>query len=200
MWIVGSDSFRSDEHCVHTCAHPMCITSSIASSDPPGLVRRARQPSIERHTALCDYKRPPRHDPFVERFVKPRALLRQNSIPHSNACVSQLDDTSSGVPRIRVCRAYDNISNAGLDYRLSARRSAPSCRARLQSHVKCSLCGNRRAEIAQAVDLSMRVPCFCMMSVCHHTIINHEDGSYRGVGTCPADGYSCFRQGSAHEL
>jgi hypothetical protein len=46
----------------------------------------------------------------------------------------------------------------------------------------------------------MRVPCFSMMSLCSHTIINHEDGSYRGVGTCPAERHFCFRQGSAHEL
>src|SRR5438874_1058794 len=56
----------------------MCIASSIASGDPSRLTRWARQPPIERHAALCDYKWLPRHDPFVERVVKPRALFRQS--------------------------------------------------------------------------------------------------------------------------
>jgi hypothetical protein len=182
--IVGSDRFRSDQHCVHLSAQPMRVTSSIASCDKSRFARRPRQPAIQRHAALCDYKWLPRHDPFVECFVKPRALLRQNSMPHSNGCVSQFDDTSAGMLRIRVCRAYDNIFNASSDYRISARRSAPGCRARLQSHIKRSLRGNRHSEIAQAVNLSMRMPCFSMMALCHYTIVNHEDSSYRGIGTC----------------
>src|SRR4030095_16625589 len=87
-----------------------------------------------------------------------------------------------------------------LDYRVSARCSAPGCRTRLQSHVKRSLCGNLRAEIAQTVNLTMSAACFPMMSFCHCTIINHQDGSYGGVGTCPAERLFCFSQGSAHEL
>src|SRR5882724_1419770 len=179
----------------------MCVASSIASGgDPPGLTRRARQPPIERHAALCDYKWLARHDPFVERFVKPRALFRQNSIPHSDACVSQFDNTYAGVPRIQVCRAYDYVFKSSLDYCIGARRSAPGCRTRLQRHVERSMRGNRRAEIAQAVNLTMRGACFAMMSFCHYTIINHQDGSHGGVGTCPAERLFCFNQGSAHKL
>ncbi len=198
--IVGSDGFRSDEHCVHACAQLMCVAPSVASGDPPRLNRRASQPSIERHAALCDYKWLPRHDPFVERFVKPRALFCQNPIPHSDACVSQFDDTSAGVPRIQVCRAYDYVFKSSLDYRIGARRSAPGCRTRLQSYVKRSTRGNRRAEIAQTFNLSMRASCFSMMSFRHYPIINHQDGSDGGIGTCPAERLFCFDQGSAHEL
>src|SRR5205823_3481886 len=174
--------------------------SSIASGDPPGLTKRARQPPIERHAALCDYKWLARHDPFVERFVKPRALFRQNSIPHSDACVSQFDNTSAGVPRIQVCRAYDYVLNPSLDNRIGARRSAPRCRTRLQSYVERRMRGNRRAEIAQTINLAMSAACFPMMSFCHYTIINHENGSHRGVGTCPAERLFGFNQGGAHKL
>src|SRR5205823_6367992 len=172
-WVVGSDGFRSDEHCVHACAQLMCVAPGVASGDPPGLARRASQPPIERHAALCDYKWLPSDDPFVESFVKSHALLRQNPIPHSDACISQLDDTSAGMPRIRVYRACDDVFNSSLDYRISARRSTPGCRTRLQSHVKRSLSGNRRAEIAQTVNLTMSAACLPMMSFSDYTIINH---------------------------
>src|SRR5207247_2676950 len=138
----------------------MCPAPSVASGDPPRLTRRASQPPIERHAALCDNKWLPGGDPFVERFVKPRALFGQNPIPHSDACVSQFDDTSARVPRIHVCRAYDYVLNLSLDNRIGARRSAPSCRTRLQSYVKRSMRGNRRAKIAQTVNLTMRAACF----------------------------------------
>src|SRR5881398_2160162 len=146
----------------------MCIASSIASGDPSRLTRWARQPPIERHAALCDYKWLPRHDPFVERLVKPRALFRQNPIAHSDACASQFGDTSAGVPRIQVCGAYDKLFESSLDYRIGARRSAPSCRTRFQSYIKRGTRWNPRAEIAQAFDLSMRAPCFSMMSPRHY--------------------------------
>jgi hypothetical protein len=178
----------------------MCVAPSVASGDPPGLTRRARQPPIERHAALCDYKWLTRRDPFVESFVKVRALSRQNPIPHSDACVSQFEDTSAGVPRIQVCRAYDYVFKSSLDYRIGARRSPPGCRTWLQSYVKRSLRGNRRAEIAQTINLTMSAACFPMMSFCHYTIIKHENGSHGGVGTCPAERLFCFNQGSAHEL
>jgi hypothetical protein len=45
----------------------------------------------------------------------------------------------------------------------------------------------------------MSAACFPMMSFCHYTIINHENGSYGGVGTCPAERLFCFDQGGAHE-
>jgi hypothetical protein len=198
--IVGSDGFCSNEHGVHACAQLMCVAPSIASGDPSGLTRWARQSSIERHAAFCDYKGPPRDDPFVERFVKPRALFCQNPIPHSDACVSQFDHASAGVPRIQVCRAYDYISKSSLDYRIGTRRSAPGCGTRLQSHVKRSPRGNRRAEIAQTINLTMSAACFPMMSFCDYAIINHQDGSNGGVGTCPAERLFCFSQSSAHEL
>ena len=178
----------------------MCVAPSIASGDPPGLTRRARQSSIERHAAFCDYKWPPRNDPFVERFVKPRALFCQNPIPHSDPCVSQFDNASAGVPRIRVCRAYDYAFKSSLDYRIGARRSAPGCRTRLQSHVERSMRGNRCAEIAQAINLSMCARLLPDDVLSPLPIINHQNGSDGGVGACPAERLFCFNQGSAHEL
>jgi hypothetical protein len=178
----------------------MCVAPSVASGDPAGLTSRASQPPIERHAALCDYKWLPGDDPFVESFVKPCAFFRQNPIPHSDACVLQFDGTSAGVARIRVCRAYDDVFKSSIDYRISARRSAPGCRTRLQSHVKRGIRGNWRAEIAQTVNLTVSATCFSMMSFCHYTIINHQDGSHGGVGTCPAERPFCFSQGSAHQL
>jgi hypothetical protein len=178
----------------------MCVAPSVASGDPLGLTRRARQPPIERHAALCDYKWPPGDDPFVKSFVKPRALFRQNPIPHSDACGSQFDNTSAGVPRIRVYRAYDYVFNPSPDYGICARRSAPGCRTRLQRYVKRSMRGNRRAELAQTVNLTMSSASLPMMSFCHYTIINHQNGSHGGVGTCSAERLFGFNQGSAHEL
>jgi hypothetical protein len=177
----------------------MCVAPSVASGDPPGLTRRASQPPIERHAALCDNKWLTRHDPFVERFIKARAFFCQNPGPHSDACVSQFDNASAGVPRIRVFRGYDYVFKSSLDYRIGARRSAPSCRTRLQSYVKRSMRGNRRAEIAQAFNLSMCASGFSMMSFRHYPIINHQGGSHCGVGTSPAERPFCFDQGGAHE-
>jgi hypothetical protein len=85
----------------------MCVAASIASGDPSGLTRGTCQSSIERHTAFCDYKGLSGDDPFVERFIKARAFFCQNPVPHSDACLSQFDNASAGVPRIRVGRAYD---------------------------------------------------------------------------------------------
>jgi hypothetical protein len=178
----------------------MCVAPSIASSDPSGLARRSRQPPIERHAALSDYKWLPRHDPFVERFVKPRAFFRQNPLPHLDACVSQLDDTSAGVLRIHICRAYHYVFKSSTDYRIYARASAARCRTWLQSYVKARMRGNRRAEIAQTINLSMCAACFPMMSSCHYAIINHQDGPHRGIGTRAAERFFCFNQGSAHQL
>jgi hypothetical protein len=93
----------------------MCVAPSVASGDPPGVTRRASQPTIDRHAALCDYKWLPGDDPFVESFVKPRALFRQNPIPHYDACVSQFDNTCAGVPRIQVYRAYDYVFKSSFD-------------------------------------------------------------------------------------
>jgi hypothetical protein len=59
---------------------------------------------------------------------------------------------------------------------------------------------NRRAEIAQTVNLTMSAACFPMMSFCDYTIINHQDGSNGRVGTCPAERLFRFDQGSAHEF
>ena len=98
------------------------------------------------------------------------------------------------------CRAYDYVFKSSLDYRIGARRSAPGCRTWLQGHVKRSLRGNRRAEIAQTFNLTMSAACFPMMSFCHYTIANHENGSHGGVGTCLAERLFGFNQGSAHEL
>ena len=92
------------------------------------------------------------------------------------------------------------LFKSSFDYRLSARRSAPGGRTRLQSYVERSTRGNRCAEIAQAFNLSMCAPGFSMMSFRHYPIINHQDGSYGGVGACPAERLFCFDQGSAHEL
>jgi hypothetical protein len=40
---------------------------------------------------------------------------------------------------------------------------------------------------------------FSMMSFRYHAIINHQDGSYRGVGAGPAERLFCFDQSGAHE-
>jgi hypothetical protein len=40
---------------------------------------------------------------------------------------------------------------------------------------------------------------FSMMSFRYHAIINHKDGSYRGVGAGPAERLFCFDQSGAHE-
>jgi hypothetical protein len=119
---------------------------------------------------------------------------------HSNACISQFDDTSAGVPRIQIGRTYDDIFKSSVDYRICARRSASGCGTWLQSHVKRCARGDPCAEIAQTVNLTVGLASFSMMAFCHHPIVNHKDGYHGRVRTRSADPLSCFNQSSTHEL
>jgi hypothetical protein len=159
----------------------MCVASNIASGDPPRLSRPARQPPIERHAAFCDYKWLPGDDPFVERFVKPRALFRQNPIPHSDACVSQFDDTSAGVPRVYVSRADNYVFNTGADYRICAGGSASRGRARLQRDIQRGARWHGRTEIAQTLNLSVIAPRFPMVSFRYYSIVDDQHRSYSWI-------------------
>ena len=178
----------------------MCVAPGVASGDPPGLARRAGQPPIDRHAALCDYKWLPSDDPFVESFVKPRALFRQDSFPHCDPCISQFDHTSPRVARIQICRADHYVFDSSADYCVRARRSPPGRRTGFESYVKYRPRWDRGTEIAQTFNLSVRVSCLAMVSFRHYLIVDDQNRSHSGIGARLAERLFCFFQRSAHEL
>src|SRR5262245_42049171 len=121
-------------------------------------------------------------------------------MPNSDACISQFDHTSAGVSRIEVCRAYDDSSKASSDYCICARRSAPGCRTWFQSYIQRGTRGKPRAEIAQAFNLSMRAPCFSMMSLRNYPVINHQHSAHCRIRTRLTQRLFRLVQGNAHEL
>src|SRR5262249_34051712 len=152
------------------------------------------------HAAFCDHKRASSHNPFVESLVESCALFRQNPIPHSDACVSQLHDASTAVPRIRVGRADDYVFDSSFDNRICARPSAAGRRTRFQSDVKRRARGNGRTEIAKALDLGMGASCFAMMSFRHYLIVDYQDRADGRIWTRLAERLFCLAQRTGHEL
>src|SRR5204863_9144173 len=140
--------------------------------DPARLARRPRQPTIQRHPALCDDKRASTDNPFVKSLVKLRAFVSQNTLSHSGARISQLHDTFAGVARIHVPCADNYASHSGPQYCVSAGSSAPGGGTRFQSNVQRGPSRHRRGEIAEALNLSVIAPRSPMMSFRHYSIVN----------------------------
>src|SRR5438876_5849044 len=153
------------------------MTASRSPGDPARFAGRPRQSTIQRHPALCDNKWALRDNPLVENLIKPRTIIGQNALSHSDARISQLHDASAGVARIYVSRANHYVFDSSLDYRIRARSSAPCRGARLQSNVKRGASRHTRTEIAKALNLSVIASCFPMMAFRHYSIVNDQNRS-----------------------
>jgi hypothetical protein len=142
----------------------------------------------------------PRYDPFVERFVKPCALFRQDAVPHSDARISQLHNAFAGMPRVYVNRADNNISDASSEYRVCAPAGAPFCGARFESNIQRRASRHACTETAQAFNFSVITACSSMMSFCHDSVADDENCANRGIGASLTERLLCLVEGRAHEL
>src|SRR6266516_1990137 len=159
------------------------MTTGQRICDPARLARRPRQATIKRHSALRDYKRASTNNPLVERLVKSRTLISQNALSHFDASISQLHDAFAGVARIYVSCADHHVFDSSLNYRISARSSAPCRRTRLQSNVQCGASRHTRIEIAEALNLSVIATRFPMMPFRYYSIVNHQNRSHGRIWT-----------------
>ena len=152
--------------------------------DPARLTGRTRQSTIQRHPAFRDQKRAPGDNPFVERFVKPCALLCQDALSQPNACIPQPRNAFAQVTWIYVDGADNYVSDSSLEDCVCARGRAPDCGTGFQSNIQCSASRNGGSEIAQAFDLSMVVASSAMVAFCYYPIVNDQNGSDSGIRTC----------------
>jgi hypothetical protein len=177
----------------------MYILPSTAPCDPLRLGSGARQSAIDGHAAFGDHERQSSQNPFVERFVKLRALLLQDAFLHCNPGVSQQDDASARMARIYVSRTNRHLAHPSPDYRIRARRSAALRRTRFQSHVQRSVTRDRRTIILQTFNLSVGATCSTMMSSRYDFVTNHQHGSHSWIGAGLAEAPFCLVQCSTHE-
>src|SRR5205823_10611936 len=98
-------------------------------------------------------------------------FISQNAFSHFNPCIAEMHDACAGVALIYVKRADYYVFDSSLDYRICAWSSAPCCGARFQSNVQCGASRHARAEIAEALNLSVIATHFPMMPFRHHSIV-----------------------------
>jgi hypothetical protein len=170
----------------------MRVTAGGTSCDPTRLTGRSRQSTIQGHSALCDNEGMPGDNPLVESLVNLCTVVGQNALSYSDARVSQLHNAFAGVTRIYVNRADNNVSDSTLKYCIRAGSSAPSGGAWFQSDIKRSPRRNRRVEIAKTFNLSVRAPCFPMVTFRYNPIVNDQNRSDRGIRARPAEPLLCF--------
>jgi hypothetical protein len=176
------------------------MTASRSPGDPASFAGRSRQSTIKRHPAFCDYERVLTNNPLIESLVKLRTIIGQNAVSHSDACISQLDNSSAGVARIYVSRANHYVFDSRLGYRFRARSSAPCRGARLQSNVKRGASRHTRTEIAKALNLSVIATRLPMMPFRHYSIADYQNRSHSWIGARPAARLFGLVQRSVHEL
>jgi len=88
-----------------------------------------------------------------------------------------LHDAFTGVARIYVSRADNNVSDSSLEYRICAWSSAPSRGTRLESHVQRGARGHECTEIAEALNLSVIAAHSQMVSFRYYSIVYDQNRS-----------------------
>jgi hypothetical protein len=161
---------------------------------------RTRQSTIKGHAALCDDKRLPAHDPFVESLVKVRTVLCQDAVSNSDACIAQPPDTSTVMVRIHVHRADNYCPDSSLENRFGARSSAPNRGTGFERNVEGCASRHFRAEVSETFDLSVFMTRSSVMSFCHNAIVNDQHCADSGIGARLTLCFFGFLQRLAHEL
>src|SRR5262249_38082534 len=100
--------FGADKDCVTFRPQFMGVLARRCACDPAAFTFRSSDASIKSHSALCDYKRNPGRDPFVERLVNASAFLSQNSGADFDSGILEDFDSAAPMSRIWICRANDN--------------------------------------------------------------------------------------------
>jgi hypothetical protein len=161
----------------------VCVTACGRAGNPTRLTRTSRQSAVETHAALCDHKRPPSNNPFVESLVKSRAVVGQDGIAYFDARISKLRNASPTVTRICVHRADNNVLYTGPDDRGRAGGRATNRGTGFQSNVERGASGHVGGKVAEALDLSMFMACSSMVAPCHNPIVNRKDRTDGRIGT-----------------
>jgi hypothetical protein len=90
-----------------------------------------------------------------------------------DACISQLHNASSLMPRIYIhCTDY-YVLYSRLENRVGAWAGKADSGTRLQSNVKRGRSGHGAAEITEAFDFSMFASCSSVMSFCDYPIVQY---------------------------
>jgi hypothetical protein len=178
----------------------MRMTALGTPCEPVRFISAPCQSTIKRHSALCDDKGTPGHDPLVESLINLRAVFGQNTLSDAKSGLSQPYDAFAGVPRVQVNRADNHTLDSSLQYRICAGGSAPGRGAWLESDIQSCASGNTAAEMAKAFNLSVIAARFSMVPPRYDSIVNDQNRSDCRIGTCPTKGFPGLIECRPHEL
>jgi hypothetical protein len=134
-WVVGNDGARADHHRVYLLPATVHDRPRRVSRDPYRSSVGRGQAAVERQRQLHGDQWAAR-PPLVEvRDVHVLGLSREQTRVDQDAVGSEVIESLSGDPLVRVLEGRDDPCDAGLYQRRSAWRRAPVVRARLERHV-----------------------------------------------------------------